>query len=162
MPSAMSVLRVLSLFGLLLLAAAVPLHAIAADASARDFVTAIYRNYEGKEAKGVPLDSPAIRTLLTPGLMQLIDADQKQAAQRKEPPELDGDPFVDAQDWDIPSFKVDVVDKGPTKAEATVEFLNGGQQTSVTLLLVKLNNAWRIDNIVWQEGSVREILTRKK
>jgi hypothetical protein len=158
----MSTLRVLSLFGLLLLAAAIPVQAIAADNSAKDFVTAIYRNYEGKEAKGLPLDSPANRALFTPGLMQLIDADLKQAAQRKEPPELDGDPFVDAQDWDIPSFTVDVADKGPTKAEATVHFANGGQENSVTLLLVKLNNAWRIDNIVWTEGSVREILTRKK
>jgi hypothetical protein len=57
---------------------------------------------------------------------------------------------------------VDVADKGPTKAEATVQFANGGQENSVTLLLVKLNNAWRIDNIVWTEGSVREILTKKK
>jgi hypothetical protein len=158
----MSTLRVLSLFCLILLAPAFPMRAMAADASAKDFVTAIYRNYEGKEAKGLPLDTPANRALFTPGLMQLIEADLKQAAQSKEPPQLDGDPFVDAQDWDIPSFKVDVADKGPTKAEATVQFANGGQENSVTLLLVKLNNAWRIDNIVWTEGSVREILTKKK
>lgn len=156
----MSLLRALSL---LCLFALIPLSpAAAADTSAKDFVTAIYRNYVGKEAKGLPLDSPQARTLFTPPLMQLVDADLKQSAQRNEPPELDGDPFVDAQDWDIPSFKVNVVDKGPAKAEATVEFSNGGQDTSVTLLLVKINNAWLIDNIVWTEGSMREILTRKK
>jgi hypothetical protein len=156
----MSTLRA---FFVLCLLALTPLsQATAADPAAKEFVTAIYRNYVGKEAKGVPLDSPQIQTIFTPPVLQLIAADQKQSQQRNEPPELDGDPFVDAQDWDIPSFTVDVADRGPTKAEATVQFTNAGQETSVILLLVKLNNAWRIDDIVWTEGSMREILSRKK
>lgn len=155
----MSALRALFVLCLTLM----PLsQAVAADAAAKDFVTGIYRNYVGKEAKGIPLDSPQVRTLFTPPVLQLIDADLKQSAQRNEPPELDGDPFVDAQDWEIPSFTVDVADRGPNKAEAVVHFTNAGQETSVALLLVKLNNSWRIDDIVWTEGSLREILTRKK
>jgi len=145
----------------LFLVAALPVYAIAADPSPKDFVTAIYRNYEGKAAKGLPLNSPKIRALISPGLLRLIDADEKQAAKRNEPPTLDGDPFVDAQDWEIPSFTIDVSDKGSDKAEATVQFTNGGSPSTVMLMLVKLNGAWRIDDFIGIDGSLREILGKK-
>jgi hypothetical protein len=158
----MSTARILVSFGLLVLAAVLPARAVAADSTAKDFVTAIYRNYEGKDAKGLPLNSPKIRALISPGLLKLIDDDEKQAARRNEPPTLDGDPFVDAQDWEIPSFEISVTDKAPDKAEAIIEFTNGGTPSSVTLMLVKLNNAWRIDDFVGVDGSLREALGRKK
>ncbi len=151
-----------TLLVMFVLAIAVSAGAFAADTAAKDFVTAIYRNYEGKDAKGLPLNSPKIRALISPGLLKLIDADEKDAAKRNEPPTLDGDPFVDAQDWEIPSFVIEVADKGPDKAEATVQFTNGGSPASVTLLLIKLNGAWRIDDFVGADGSLRNVLGRKR
>ena len=69
----MSTPRILVSFCLLVLIAAHPVRAVAADSTAKDFVTAIYRNYEGKDAKGLPLNSPKIRALISPGLLKLIE-----------------------------------------------------------------------------------------
>ena len=157
----MPIARLLLSVCLFLLVAALPVRTLAADPAAKDFVTAIYRNYEGQGAKGLALASPRVRSLLTPGMLKLIDDDAKQAARRNEPPVLDGDPFVDAQDWDIPSFTIEVTDKGPNNAEAEIQFENGGSPTNVTLILVKLNGAWKVDDFVGLDGSLREILAKK-
>ena len=53
--------------------------AVAQDQTPKDFVTAIYHSYEGKGAKGIPLNSPLLRRLLSPALMKLIDDDGKRA-----------------------------------------------------------------------------------
>ena len=55
--------------------------AVAQDQTPKDFVTSIYHSYQGKGAKGIPLNSPMLRRLLTPALMKLIDDDGKRAAQ---------------------------------------------------------------------------------
>jgi hypothetical protein len=149
------------LIALVLLAPAVP--AGAAEPTASEFVDAIYRTYVGKDAKGIPLNTRKARTLLTPGLMKLIDADAKQAARRNEVPELNGDPFVDAQDWDIKSFTVNVVAAGPGKAKATVSFKDDAQpdKKPVTLDLVKVKGGWRIDDFTGPSGSVRKFLSKR-
>jgi hypothetical protein len=137
------------------------LQAIAADQGPKDFVTSIYRNYEGKGAKGIPLSSPTMRRVLTPSLLKLIDADGKRAAQRHQPPELDGDAFVDAQEWDIKSFDIDVQDGGTDTAAAKITFKNFDKDAAVTLALLKLNGAWRIDDISGADGSLRKLLSQK-
>lgn len=137
------------------------LQALASDQTSKDFVTSIYRNYQGKDAKGIPLNSPTMRRVLTPSLMKLIDEDSKRAARRSEVGDLDGDPFVDAQDWDIKSFAIDVQDTGPDKAIAKVGFKNFDTNATVRLALVKLNGAWRIDDFNLRAGSVRKLLTKK-
>jgi hypothetical protein len=131
--------------------------------SARDFVNAIYRTYVGKNATGISIDSPKARTLVTPGLMKLIDADAKAAAKRREVPRLDGDPFIDAQDFEIKSFKVDIKESGPAKATATVSFKNAAsaEDKPVVLDLVKIGNNWLIDDFHNGIGSIRAYLTPK-
>src|SRR5437868_14910019 len=84
-------------FGVALAAAA------AAEPTPKEFLDAIYKTYIGKNAKGMPLDKPATMRLFTPALRKAIDDDSKRAARKNEVPNLDGDPFVDAQDWDIKS-----------------------------------------------------------
>jgi Protein of unknown function (DUF3828) len=112
----------------------------AADAAALAFVTAIYDAYKGKGAHGVPIDNEgALRRYFEPSLAASIRKDQKDAARRNEPPQLDGDPFVDAQDWEIASFDIAVSDTAPGKASATVNFTNQGERT-VVLELVKIKN----------------------
>ncbi len=129
----------------------------------KDFVTALYQNYVGQDAKGVPVTSPKARQVLTPGLMKLIDADAKAAARRGEPPRLDGNPFIDAQDFDIKSFTVEIQDVGRARAVATVTFRNEASVNNgpIILALVKTGDAWRIDDFRGDSGSVRKYLSRK-
>src|SRR5487761_2028003 len=83
--------------------------ALAADESARAFVTAIYDTYKGKAAKGILLDdNRTIRRYFEPALAALMIKDQDAAAKRGEVGNLDGDPFVDAQDWKITGFDIAV------------------------------------------------------
>jgi hypothetical protein len=133
--------------------------AIAADAAAVAFVTAIYAAYKGKDAKGIALDSDtAIRRYFEPSLAAMISKDQKAAARRHEVPNLDGDPFVDAQDWDIAAVDIAVADTANNAARATATFKNGDTPTTVVLDLVKINDNWRISDITWQHDGKPETL----
>jgi Protein of unknown function (DUF3828) len=123
------------------------------------FVTSIYSAYKGKNAKGLPLDNErTIRRYFEPSLAALISKDQKDAARRHEVPTLDGDPFVDAQDWDIEAFNIALADSGPDKIRATVSFRNTDQPVSIILDLVAINNDWRIDDITSQRDGKSETL----
>jgi hypothetical protein len=136
------------------------LPAEAAEQSAKDFVTAIYKHYQGKGAKGILIDSSLARSLLTPGLNGLIEADAKRAARRREVPRLDGDPFIDAQDFeDIGPVAIEVTEKGAT-AVAKVSFTNFDEKKTITLNLVKAGNAWLIDDFAGPTP-IRKMLGRK-
>jgi Protein of unknown function (DUF3828) len=125
--------------------------ALAADPAASAFVTAIYANYKGKNAKGIRLDTEAnIRRYFEPSLATLMIKDQKNAARRHDAPNLDGDPFVDAQDWDIAAFDIAVTDTVNNAASVTVKFRNADTPTVVVLDLVKTGNDWRVGDITWQ------------
>ena len=125
------------------------------------FVTAIYQNFIG--ANGILIDSPKARQVITPGLMKLIDADAKAAARRGQPPRLDSNPFIDAQDSDIKSFTVEVQDVGRARAVATVRFKNEAAVNDglITLALVMTADGWRIDDFRGDSGSLRKYLSRK-
>jgi len=124
--------------------------AFAADPTALAFVTSIYEAYKGKGAKGVSLDSPnKVRRYFDASLAALINKDRAIAARRGEVGRLDGDPFIDAQDWDIPGFDISLSDTAAGKASATVKFTNLGQATRVVLDLVKVKNDWRISDVTW-------------
>ena len=140
---------------------AVSLAAAAADQTPKDFLEAIYKTSIGKNAKGMSLDKPATMRLFTPSLRKAIDDDAKRAAKRNEVPNLDGDPFVDAQDWDIKSFDITVADKAPDKALGTVKFDNDGDKKTITLDLVRSADGWHIDEITTADGTLRKILSGK-
>ena len=137
--------------------------ALAADDATPDkFLAAIYHRYEGKNAKGIDIDAKgALARYFEPSLVAIIAADEKAAAQRGDVPELDGDPFIDAQDWEITDLKIATVMDGTDKATATVNFQNFKEPHSVTVKLVKLRAGWRITDIVWAEGSLRGLYTDK-
>jgi hypothetical protein len=131
-----------------------------AEDSAQAFLAAIYKTYEGKDSRGVAVDSPTFRKVVTPGLWRLVDSDAKRSARRRKVPQLNGDPFVDAQDWEISGLRIEIKEDGP-KATANVIFRNSGQGRAVTLQLVKARDGWRIDDFVGSEGSLRKLLARK-
>ncbi len=129
-----------------------------ADASAQSFVDGIYSRYVGKEAGSVALAKASeVRRLFAPALADRILKDRAEAAKREEVPALDGDPFVNAQDWDIPSYRVNVESTGAQTATATVDFTNGGKAVSVKLDLSRTKGAWRIVEVHWASGALSKI-----
>jgi hypothetical protein len=105
------------------------------------------------------LDTDAdLRRYFEPSLVALISKDRKDAARRHEVPTLDGDPFIDAQDWEIPSFDIAVSDAGNGNATSTVKFVNAEQPVTVALDLVSAGGNWRIHDITWQHDGKPETL----
>src|SRR4029077_16642733 len=85
------------------------------------FLDAIYKNYLGKDANGIQLDKAAtIRRYFAAPLAEAMIKDNAEAAKRGEVPELDGDPFVDGQDWEITDLAIKVETSGADKATGTV------------------------------------------
>ncbi|HEV8014699.1 MAG TPA: DUF3828 domain-containing protein [Stellaceae bacterium] len=132
----------------------------AAEATPDKFLATIYHHYEGKNAKGVDIfGKAALQRYFEPSLVAIIAADEQAAAKRGDEPELDGDPFIDAQDWEITQLKIATRMDGADKAMATVSFKNFDEPHAVTVKLVRLPAGWRIADIVWPEGSLRGLYT---
>jgi hypothetical protein len=134
-----------------------------ADPAAKAFLDKIYAAYKGKKAKGILLDSDAsLRRYFEPGLADLMIKDRKDAAKRGDVPDLDGDPFVNAQDWEIGPVDIMITDTAPDKATATASFRNLDMPTKVIYALVKLKTGWRIADIDWGEnGTLRGLYVKK-
>jgi Protein of unknown function (DUF3828) len=128
----------------------------AADGEAQRFVASIYAQYGAPDTPGVVLDSrEALERYFAPDLAAAIDADIAAAEQENRPPALDGDPFVDAQEWDVKNVVIAIRDDSPERAVAVVSFFNVGEPRQVELDLVKLAAGWRVDDIHWREGTLR-------
>ena len=121
-----------------------------ADAAAKAFLDKIYAAYKGKNSKGIRLDSDAqLRLYFEPKLAAIMSKNQKDAARRGDVGDLDGDPFLDAQDWEIGPVEITVEDLAPDHATGTAKFDNLKMPTTVIYDLVKLKDGWRIANITW-------------
>lgn len=123
----------------------------AADQGAEAFLRSIYRHYHGtpEENGGIPIDGDqTIRAYFEPGLAARIVADDAKAAKAGDVPTLDGDPFIDAQDWDIKELTLHIDREDATKASATVRFTNFGKANLIRIQLVRLPQGWRIADIV--------------
>jgi hypothetical protein len=124
--------------------------AAADDASALAFVSAIYKSYTTGSKEGVRIDNGRkLRRYFEPALAEAMNKDQENAAKHHEVGELDGDPFIDAQDYDIKNFDVAIKDTAPGKVTATVTFVNFDQQRTIVLELIAIKNDWRIYEITW-------------
>jgi hypothetical protein len=144
---------VLAASALLLVLGSAPRAFAAPDAEA--FVQGIYAHYHGTSttAPGIMLDSPAaLRRYFEPDLAAIMIADDKKADANHDVPTLDGDPFVDAQDWEITDLSIVVDLKSGRRAEAEVHFKNFGESKMVHLQLVRLKAGWRIHDIDYGEG----------
>ena len=134
-----------------------------ADAAAKAFLQKIHAAYKGKNSKGVPLDSDAgVRRYFEPGLAALIIKDRNDAKKRDDVPELDADPFVGGQDWEIGPVDIVVRDISRDRASATVKFRNFKTETTVAYELVRLKDGWRIADITWDgKDTLRGIFEKK-
>jgi len=145
--------------------------AVAATASADDaalaFVNAIYDSYTKPHSDGVLIDSDRkLRRYFEPTLAAAMNKDQQDAARHGDVGKLDGDPFIDAQDWEFKSFDVAMKDTAPGKASATVTFTNLGTPKTIVLDLVTIKNDWRIYDITWlhdgKPSTLRELFGLKR
>ncbi|MBY0531924.1 MAG: YbjP/YqhG family protein [Xanthobacteraceae bacterium] len=126
---------------------------------AKTFVENIYKRYLGKNVPGLDLSTrEALELYFTPSLADLIDKDAKEAEKQQEAPLLNGDPFVDAQDWEItdPAVTVQTQENGKG-ATATATFKNFGKTVTVRLALMLTPKGWRIDDVFWSEGNLRAL-----
>ncbi len=129
------------------------------DATALAFVKAIYAPYKGKNTKGITLDTDAdLRRYFEPSLVALISKDRKDAARRHEVPTLDGDPFIDAQDWDISNFDIAVSDTGNGNASCDRQIRQCRAAGDRGARSRFSGNNWRIADITWQHDGKPETL----
>jgi len=135
------------------------LRARRADPAAQAFVEAIYKQYRNSDAPGVDTGSDdSLKRYFEPGLAALLLKDVEEANRKDEVPKLDGDPFVDAQDWRITDVKIALADTAKDRILATVNFNNFKQPKTVKLDLIKIGGAWKIYDIVWPEGTLRKLM----
>ncbi len=131
----------------------------AAEQTPKAFLEKLYANYVGPHRNGLRYDSDkAMAGYLSPGVITLMDKMYAAARKADEVPALDGDPFVDAQEWDIKGFDIAVDQAGDDKATGHVRFRNLGEDKSITLDLVRVKAGWRIDDIHYSDGTLRKLL----
>jgi len=121
------------------------------------FLRGIYTPYPNQDFKGQPFW--LVDRFFAPDLARAIEADMREAKRRGEVPKLDGDPFVDAQDWDIAKLAISVKTEGPT-ATGLVSFENQGKPTEIKLDLVRTGMGWRIADIKAPSGTLSELYRR--
>jgi hypothetical protein len=139
----------------------------AEDPAALAFVNAIYDSYTKPHSDGVLIDNgKKLRRYFEPVLAAAMNKDQQDAARHGDAGKLDGDPFIDAQDWEIKSFDVAIKDAAPGKASATVTFTNLGTPKTIVLDLVTIKNDWRIYDVTWlrdgKPSTLRELFGLKR
>lgn len=123
--------------------------------SPQAFLEAIYKPYLGRSFPGQPYSETS--RFFVPGLAHAMNADVAAAKRRGEVPALDGDPFVDAQDWEIGNLAIAVVPKGTTAATGTVTFTNLGQAKKLVVDLEQTPAGWRIADIRGPGSSLRAL-----
>lgn len=129
-----------------------------AQTTAQAFVETLYRPYLARGFQGQPYGDAA--RFFVPALAQAMDRDNREAKRRNEVPTLNGDPFVDAQDWEISKLSIDVTGSGDA-ATARVSFQNFGEARRVLLELVRTPAGWRIADIKAPSGSLKALYKLK-
>jgi hypothetical protein len=123
--------------------------AVAQDhaASAASWLRGLYGRYvsTGEPAAGIELTDAALERWFVADLAQAIRADR--AAAGGEVPNLDGDPFVLAQDWDIREIQVQATQTGSERAAGVVRFESLGRAVELRVSLQRVGGAWRIADI---------------
>lgn len=127
---------------------------VTAQTSPQAFLEAIYQPYLAHDFKGQSYTQ--VNRFFAPDLARAIEHDVRDAQRRMEVPALDGDPFIDAQDWDISKLSISAQVDG-TKAIALVGFENQGKPVRLTLDLIQTPVGWRIADIAAPSGSLRAL-----
>ena len=149
-------IRILAVLAFALFAVSAP----AGEQTAQQFLQSIYGSYSGENEGGPLLDTASLGKYFTPELAALIKADSDQAAARGEVPMMDGDPFIDAQEWKIAGLKIAVEEPKPGFAIGIVTFRNYDRAAEIRLDLLKLAEGWRIADIHAPSGGLLALYGR--
>src|SRR5262249_32028083 len=103
---------------------ALPLAAQGQGSTPDAFLHAIYDPYLKEGFKGQPYWQ--VSRFFVPELARIMEADMRDAKRRGEVPKLDGDPFVDAQEWQVKDLAITVATEG-AKAVGKATFDNFGK-----------------------------------
>ncbi len=133
---------------------------IAAEAqqSAQAFLDGLYAPYRTRGFRGQPYTQA--ERFFEPTLAAAMRRDAELARKNGVPPTLDGDPFVDAQDWEIANLSVRVAAAGE-QATGMVSFTNSRQKKTLAVELVQTKDGWRIADIAGAHGSLRALYRLK-
>jgi hypothetical protein len=161
--------RVALVFAAILAFPAVPAFAggkrSAGEHPAKKFLGSIYQRYLRKSsaaAAGIPLtDAQSVRSYFTFALASLILEDRTAATKQGESPALGTDPFIGRPEWDVSDLSVDVKDTAGFKTVGTVTFMNFGKPEKVVLELLRSGEEWRIADVEWDSGTLRDLYRRK-
>jgi hypothetical protein len=128
--------------------------------SAREFAQQVYASYADPD---VAHQEQRQDRLYTPQLRRLIHADR--TGHPGDVGKLDGDPICDCQDPGDPGqLKVSSIDLSattPSRMKAAVRFTIVAEPRAITLILIKTQAGWRIDDIATKEiPSLRAFLSR--
>ncbi|CAN5443644.1 hypothetical protein BH10PSE14_BH10PSE14_25750 [soil metagenome] len=126
--------------------------------SPESFLQSIYEPYLKDDFKGQPYWQ--VDRYFMPELGRAIEADMREAKRRGEVPALDGDPFVDAQEWDVENLAIKVETDGQ-KATGLVNFDNLGKAKQVILDLLRTGIGWRIVDIKAPSGVLSDLYKKK-
>jgi hypothetical protein len=135
-----------------------PVAAAAQEQTPHQFLQSIYEPYKKADFKGQPYWEA--NRFFAPDLARAIDKDFAEAKKRNEVPTLDGDPFVDAQDWRVENLAYASSIMGD-KAAGAVSFISLGVPKAMALTMVKTPAGWRISDIVTANGSLRALYKLK-
>ena len=137
----------------------------AGEHAAKKFLGSIYQRYLGKSSaagSGIELaNAQSVRSYFTAGLASLILEDRAAATEQGESPVLESDPFIGRSEWDISDLSIDVKDTGGPETVGTVTFLNFGKPEKVVLELLRSGKEWRIADVEWDSGTLRDLYRRK-
>ena len=134
--------------------------ALAQDQTPQQFLQSIYEPYRNDSFKGQPYDQPS--RFFAPDLAQAIERDMREAKRRNEVPLLNGDPFLDAQDWKVTALAYATsMSADKLKAAGSVAFVNQGIPKGVALTMIRTPQGWRITDIVTANGSLRALYKLK-
>lgn len=150
---------VLSRRFLTLLMLTVPVAAAGEEQTPQQLLAAIYDPYKKPDFKGQPYWQAD--RFFAPDLARAIVRDFAEAEKRKEVPTLDGDPFIDAQEWKVESLAYAATAIQGDKAAGAVALVSLGTPKGLALTLVKTPAGWRISDIVSANGSLRALFKLK-
>ena len=124
------------------------------------FLHSIYDRYLGPQDRAPVIDYTKERELqryFEPSLTRIIADDSARAAKKGDEGTLDGDPFIDAQDWDIKAADIQVTPVDAEHAKAVVKFDNLGEAKPLHVQLVRVSGAWKIHDVDYggKEGTLR-------
>jgi hypothetical protein len=122
--------------------------------TAQAFLESLYVPYRAKGFDGQPYTQA--ERFFEPALAAAMQRDYQRAKKDGVPPTLNGDPFVDAQEWEITNLSIHATTSGG-QATGTISFENFRQKKTLAVELVLTRSGWRIADVVGAGGSLHAL-----